>query len=297
VRPRFHPARYCSIGTVTSQGRTGGAACGVRSADRHPLAGDDPPAPLASGIDRAIRLFTAAAVLAVAGIAAYVSYGHAYAVIRAHGETGITARLEPAMIDGLVYASSMVVCTQPGTGCRYLPWPAGCSRRESPLPSRPTWHRAGLTSCRGGGRGLADGQSRGLVRTFRYGTSAPAGAADRGPSAEHLGNGGHCCAEARPVPASAAYGERPEGACAARQTRRGGPRGRAAGQSPISASGQRVDEALETGAGNGAAVAAYRLSVQAATRCPSAGSPRCSNAHPPLGASQDRRCPASTIPC
>lgn len=45
----------------------------------------------------------------VAGIAAYVSYGHAYAVVRAHGETGVTARLEPAAIDGLVYASSMVV--------------------------------------------------------------------------------------------------------------------------------------------------------------------------------------------
>ncbi len=57
----------------------------------------------------AIRLSTAAAVLAVAGIAAYVSYWHAYAVVRAHGETGITARLEPATIDGLVYASSTVV--------------------------------------------------------------------------------------------------------------------------------------------------------------------------------------------
>jgi hypothetical protein len=29
----------------------------------------------------------------------------------AHGETGITARLEPAAIDRLVYASSMVRCT------------------------------------------------------------------------------------------------------------------------------------------------------------------------------------------
>jgi Protein of unknown function (DUF2637) len=60
-------------------------------------------------IDRAIRLSTAAAVLAVAGIAAYVSYWHAYAVVRAYGGNGITARLEPATIDGLVYASSMVI--------------------------------------------------------------------------------------------------------------------------------------------------------------------------------------------
>lgn len=59
--------------------------------------------------DRAIRVSTAAAVLGVAGIAAYVSYWHAFEVVRAHGEAGITARLEPATIDGLVYSSSMVV--------------------------------------------------------------------------------------------------------------------------------------------------------------------------------------------
>jgi len=62
----------------------------------------------AAGADRAIRVSTAIAVLAVAGVAAYVSYWHAYAVACAHGETGVTARLEPATIDGLVYASSMV---------------------------------------------------------------------------------------------------------------------------------------------------------------------------------------------
>jgi len=61
-----------------------------------------------TGVDRAIRVSTAVAVLAVAGVAAYVSYWHAYAVVCAHGETGITARLEPTTIDGLVYASSMV---------------------------------------------------------------------------------------------------------------------------------------------------------------------------------------------
>jgi hypothetical protein len=61
-----------------------------------------------TGVDRIIRVSTAVAVLAVAGVAAYVSYWHAYAVVCAHGESGITARLEPATIDGLVYASSMV---------------------------------------------------------------------------------------------------------------------------------------------------------------------------------------------
>lgn len=62
-----------------------------------------------SRADRAIRVSTAVAVIAVAGIAAYVSYWHAYEVVRAHGEVGVTARLEPATIDGLVYSSSMVV--------------------------------------------------------------------------------------------------------------------------------------------------------------------------------------------
>lgn len=63
----------------------------------------------AGGVDRAIRISTAIAVLVVAGVAAYESYWHAYAVIWAHGESGVTARLEPATIDGLVYASSMVI--------------------------------------------------------------------------------------------------------------------------------------------------------------------------------------------
>jgi hypothetical protein len=66
-------------------------------------------ATVSSGVDQAIRVSTAVAVLAVAGVAAYVSYWHAYAVVRAHGGTGITAQLEPATIDGLVYASSMVI--------------------------------------------------------------------------------------------------------------------------------------------------------------------------------------------
>jgi hypothetical protein len=72
-------------------------------------ASDNCRAMATSSIDRAIRLSTAAAVLVVAGIAAYVSYWHAYTVVRARGEGGVTARLEPATIDGLVYASSMVI--------------------------------------------------------------------------------------------------------------------------------------------------------------------------------------------
>ena len=107
--PAVTRSDLCSIHAAAQQADHAETARGELTADSHPLTGDDPPARPASGIDRAIRLSTAAAVLAVAGIAAYVSYWHAYAVVRAHGETGITARLEPATIDGLVYASSMVV--------------------------------------------------------------------------------------------------------------------------------------------------------------------------------------------
>jgi hypothetical protein len=64
---------------------------------------------VSGGADRAIRVSTTAAVIGVAGIAAYVSYQHAFEVVRAHGESGLTARLEPATIDGLVYSSSMVI--------------------------------------------------------------------------------------------------------------------------------------------------------------------------------------------
>ena len=60
------------------------------------------PPVVSNTADTAIRASTAAVVLAVAGIAAYISYWHAYAVVREYGETGVTAQLEPATIDGLV---------------------------------------------------------------------------------------------------------------------------------------------------------------------------------------------------
>ena len=118
----------------------------------------------ASSTDRVIRVSTAVAVLAVAGVAAYVSYWHAYAVVRAHGESGITARLEPATIDGLVYASSMVVLvrgTAPAAGT--LPGPLAARAGDRGHPDGE--HGPGLVprARRSGGRGLAGGQPRGLV--------------------------------------------------------------------------------------------------------------------------------------
>jgi hypothetical protein len=59
--------------------------------------------------DRLIRLTTALAVVAVASVAAIISYQHAYELVRTHGESGFTARLLPFTVDGLIWAASMVV--------------------------------------------------------------------------------------------------------------------------------------------------------------------------------------------
>jgi hypothetical protein len=100
------------------------------------------------GVDRAIRVSTAAVVLAVAGIAAYISYWHAYAVVREYGETGVTAQLEPATIDGLVYASSMVILY--------------AARHDRPVPRLARWMLA-LGILASLAVNVAQGWSHGLV--------------------------------------------------------------------------------------------------------------------------------------
>ena len=59
--------------------------------------------------DLVIRWTTAGAVIGVAAVAAVASYEHAYALVRAHRETGWTGRLVPPTVDGLIYASWMVL--------------------------------------------------------------------------------------------------------------------------------------------------------------------------------------------
>ena len=147
----------------------------------------DPAA--AAGVDRAIRVSTAIAVLAVAGVAAYVSYWHAYAVVCAHGETGVTARLEPATIDGLVYASSMVNLY--------------AARHRLPVPALARWLLAlGIVATLAAN--MAQGWSHGpvgaviaawpavsLVGSYELLVwiirTAAAGGTDRGPAADHGG--------------------------------------------------------------------------------------------------------------
>jgi Protein of unknown function (DUF2637) len=63
--------------------------------------------------------------VAVLGVAAVASYEHDYDLVRAHGETGWTARLIPLTIDGLIYASSMVMLDS--------------ARRKVPVPALARW--------------------------------------------------------------------------------------------------------------------------------------------------------------
>jgi len=77
--------------------------------------------------DRVIE-WTAGAVLgvaAVAAVAAVASYEYADDLVRMHGESGWTARMVPLMVDGLIYASSMVMLDS--------------ARRKTPVPALARW--------------------------------------------------------------------------------------------------------------------------------------------------------------
>ena len=62
-----------------------------------------------TGRDRLTRWTALAGVLAVAAVAAYVSYWHCVDVVTAHGEPGMIGRLYPVTIAGLIVAASMVL--------------------------------------------------------------------------------------------------------------------------------------------------------------------------------------------
>jgi hypothetical protein len=211
-----------------------------------------------SSADRALRLSTAAAVLAVAGIAAYVCYRHACAVVRAQGQTGITARLEPATTDGLVYASSMVVLDT--------------ARHRVPPPALARW-LPGLGIAATLTANMAQGWSRGpagavvaawpavsLVGSYELlaWLIRTSGAVGRGPPAGHLGDDAARRDAGCSAPVAAVDSEH-------RRTDRhlSAPGGRPDGQPATHARAPRDDRVAEADAGHDAAVAAYRLSVQA----------------------------------
>lgn len=202
-------------------------------------------------------------MLAVAGVAAYESYWHAYAVIWAHGETGITARLEPATIDGLVYASSMVVLY--------------AARHRVPVPSLARW-LLGLGIAATLTANMAQGWSHGPVGAVVAAWPAvslvgsyellvwlirPSATVERRPSAEHARKGAARLAVARAAPSAGVDSKHSvrSGRGVSAEVRR--PAGQVAGKRTIPADGQPDHAIAEASAVNDAAVAAYRLSVQA----------------------------------
>ncbi|SFN48247.1 Protein of unknown function [Actinomadura madurae] len=98
--------------------------------------------------DRLIRITTALAVVAVAAVAAVISYRHAYELVHAHGESGPTARLVPFTVDGLIWAASMVILD--------------ASRRKHPAPPLAKWSLAvGIVATVGAN--VAHGASHGVI--------------------------------------------------------------------------------------------------------------------------------------
>ena len=202
-------------------------------------------------------------MLAVAGIAASVCYWHAYAVVLAHGEGGITARLEPATIDGLVYASSMVVLS--------------AARHRVPVPCLARW-LLGLGIAATLTANLAQGWSHGLVGAVVAAWPAVSlvGSYElSGLAHPHIRDGRTQTTDRAPrlrrgLPRCRAFCH--DGSYWRRLPRRGEggtpeqerqPAAQVAGPSAIPVSGQGDQAVPEAGAVNDAAVAGYLLSAQA----------------------------------
>ncbi|MFA1550772.1 DUF2637 domain-containing protein [Actinomadura chokoriensis] len=95
-----------------------------------------------------IKVTTALAVVAVATVAALISYAHMLDLVRSHGETGTTARLVPFTVDGLIWAASMVILD--------------ATRRDRPVPALPGWSLAAGV-CATVGANVAHGAAHGPI--------------------------------------------------------------------------------------------------------------------------------------
>jgi hypothetical protein len=104
--------------------------------------------PRARWADRLTRATTALAVIAVASVAATISYAHILELTRSHGENGPTARLVPVTVDGLIWAASMVILD--------------AGRRSRPAPALARWSlAAGIVATVGAN--VAHGAAHGVI--------------------------------------------------------------------------------------------------------------------------------------
>ena len=88
-------------------------------------------------------------------VAAVISYQHAFELVRSHGESGVTARLLPFTMDGLIWAASMVVLD--------------ASRRGRPVPQLAAWSLgAGIVATVGANlaHGIGHGPVGGLISAW-----------------------------------------------------------------------------------------------------------------------------------
>ena len=172
---------------------------------------------------------------------------------------------------------------RPAPGAGPLPGPPGCSRWESPLPSRQTWPRAGPTVPSGRWSRPGRRSASWAHTNFWSGSSAP-------PGRQTANRRQSTCALARPaVPRRVLARPQPlmasasEGASAARQTRRGGPRVRPPGSRPSPPAGSVTVRCLRPALSMTRRWLRTGSACRPATRCRNAGSPRCSDAPPAAG--------------
>jgi Protein of unknown function (DUF2637) len=108
-----------------------------------------------TGSGRLIRAATAAAVTAVAGFAAVVSYAHIYDLGHAHGQDGTAARLLPLSVDGLILAASLVMLHE-----------ARARRPSPPLARVALWLGIGVTVAANVGYGVPYGPVAALLSSW-----------------------------------------------------------------------------------------------------------------------------------
>ena len=187
--PGFARPDLCSIRTAAGQEELDQAVRSGFSVGCYPLADDELPAPPGGRHRPRHPPVHRGGRAGRRGHRRVCSYGHAYAVVRAHGETGITARLEPATIDGLVYASSMAVLYAArhrvpvpalarwllGAGIGWCCWSVASCNRPEPKSGRLAGRAAGRSHV-----------NPGASQTHRESEAGPGVTADARPLDTHM---------------------------------------------------------------------------------------------------------------
>jgi Protein of unknown function (DUF2637) len=212
--------------------------------------------------DRWIRRTTIGCVAMLALIAGTVSYLHMHLLVQLHGQPGWVAARTPLSVDGMIVAASTTLLAESRTGKRggFLPWGLLVIGSVASLAANVAVAEPTATS-----RVIAAWPSFALIASYELlvWLIRTSGAVERGLWAEQLCSRAACRTVIRSLPVSAVDVDRPGG----RERHGSGPARRPAGQAArlpaVPASGQRDDEVPEASAVNDAAVAAYRLSVQA----------------------------------